>query len=454
MKVLFVAAEFAPLASSGGLGDAISGLVHALRRRHIEVTILLPRYQSLAELGSAGPGAGPAQAVYSLDYEGVRLWLVDDPESFDRPGIYGPEPGAGYEDEWRRWGRFCQVAAAVAADFDIVHLHDAQAAATTLLSPRPTVLTLHNAAYPVLGPTKEAASLFVNAPNARELLDWFGQANYLKAGILAADQVTTVSPGYAQQIAEDAEVSSGLNEHLAALAHPVVGISNGIDTDRFDPAADRVIPEPFSSEDLAGRAHARRALVSESQLDGDGMLFGMVGRMTGQKGLELLDPLLAALVDDGLRLVAVGNGDEDERVDGWVARHPGAVWHAPYSEDLARLVWAGGDSYLMPSLFEPGGLGNLYAMRYGSPPVVRATGGLAGTVVDPMKDPDLANGFSFLDYHPDALAEALGRAMTMFRSDSPSWTALQRNGMKRDWGWDPSAGRYLDLYKEVLARRG
>ena len=454
MKVLFVVAELAPLVSSGGLGDAIAGLVDALRRRDVEVTVSLPRYQSLMDLGTKGPGPGPANAIYSLNYEGVTLWLVDDPESFDRPGIYGPKPGAGYEDEWRRWGRFCQVAAGMAADFDIVHLHDAQTAATALLSIRPTVLTLHNAAYSVAGPTDEVSGLFAEAPNAGELLDWFGQANYLKAGILAADQVTTVSPAYAQQIAEDPEVSSGLHEHLASLDHEVVGIMNGIDTGRFDPATDQAIPEPFSSGDLTGRVEARRILVEKSGCDGEGMIFGMVGRMTGQKGLELLDPILGQLVEEGLRLVAVGNGDEDERVDAWVDLHGGAVWHAPYAEDLARLVWAGGDAYLMPSLFEPGGLGNLYAMRYGSPPVVRATGGLAASVVDADADPAKANGFSFKDYSPASLTATVGRAMTMFQSDPSSWADLQRNGMERDSSWDPSAARYIDLYKEVLSRQG
>jgi starch synthase len=453
MKALFVVAEFTPLASSGGLGDAIAGLAHALGRRDIDVTVLLPRYQFLTDLGNVGPGVGPADSIYSFESEGVTLWLVDDPESFDRPGIYGPEPGAAYEDEWRRWGRFCQVAAAVGAAFDILHLHDAQTAGTALLSRRPTILTLHNAAYPVLGPAEEALGLFAEAANAAELLEWFGQANYLKAGVLAADQVTTVSQGYARQIAEDPAVSSGLNEHLASLLHPVVGIMNGIDTDRFDPATDLAIPEPFTSEDLSGRARARTGLLEASGLDGDGVIFGMVGRMTGQKGLELLDPILSGLVEEGMRLVAVGNGDEDQRVDAWVEDYPRVVWHAPYSEALARLVWAGSDSYLMPSLFEPGGLGNLYAMRYGAPPVVRATGGLATSVVDPKDDPAGANGFSFQDYDSDELAGTVRRAMATFRSEPASWAELQRHGMERNWGWDPSAGQYLALYNEVLQRR-
>ncbi len=452
MNVLMVVAEMAPFATSGGLGDAITGIAHALGRIDVDVTVVMPRYQFLSDLGEARPGEGPAVALYQHTEAGVRILLVDDPESFDRPGIYGPEPGTAYEDEWRRWGRFCRVAAALSGQFDIVHLHDAQAAPTALLSSRPTVLTLHNAAYSVMAPVEEAVDLFADVAEAHDLFEWYGSANYLKAGVMAADQVTTVSAAYARQIAEDPEVSSGLNEYLAALDHPVIGILNGIEIRRFDPRTDASIPEPFGPDDLSGRAAARDELIARTGLDGSGVLFGMVGRMTGQKGLELLDPVIGRLVEAGFRLVAVGNGDEDGRVDGWVADHPEAVWHAGYSEDLARLAWAGGDSFLMPSRFEPGGLGNLYAMRYGAPPVVRFTGGLAATVVDADADPATANGFGFYDYTSEALAAAVERAMHTYRHEPVRWAQLQQEGMRADWGWDPSARRYLDVYQSVLGR--
>jgi starch synthase len=452
VNVLFVVAEMAPFATSGGLGDAITGIAHALGRLDQHVTVLMPRYQFLGDIGDPRPGEGPARALYSHTEAGVRVLLVDDPESFDRPGIYGPEPGSAYEDEWRRWGRFCQTAGALSGQFDIVHLHDAQAAPTALLSPTPTVLTLHNAAYSVMAPLDEAVALFADVPGAVEMLEWYGGANYLKAGILAADQVTTVSPAYAVQIAEDPEVSSGLNEYLAGLVYPVAGILNGIEIRRFDPRTDETIPVRYGPDDVSGRAAARAELLARTGLDGRGVIFGMVGRMTGQKGLELLDPVIDRLVEGGFRLVAIGNGDEDDRVDAWVSDHPHAVWHGGYSDDLSRLVWAGGDSYLMPSKFEPGGLGNLYAMRYGAPPVVRFTGGLATTVIDADANPVLGNGFGFDDYTPEALAEAVDRAMAVLRDDPARWAELQGVGMTTDWGWDPSARRYLELYEDVLAR--
>jgi starch synthase len=452
VKVLLVSAELAPFATSGGLGDAIAGIAHALRRRDVDATVLMPRYQLIGDVGEARPGEGPAVRLYTHWEDGVHVLFVDDPESFDRPGIYGPEPGTGYPDEWKRWGRFCQVAAALSGQFDIVHLHDAQTAPTALISSSPTVLTLHNAAYGVMGPLAGAVELFAGAPGVEQHLEWYGQANYLKAGVLTADQVTTVSPGYARQIAQDPEVSSGLHGFLAALEHPVVGIMNGIDDYRFDPKTDRAIPEPFGPEDLSGRETARAALLELTGLDGSGMLFGMVGRMARQKGLELLDPIIDELIAEGVRLVAVGNGNEDDMVDAWVERAPHAVWHAPYTEELARLVWAGGDSFLMPSRFEPGGLGNLYAMRYGAPPVVRLTGGLASTVVDALAEPDTANGFGFEAYTPEALAGCVRRAMATFREQPEVWAHLQRVGMTTDWGWDPAASRYVEVYEDVLCR--
>ncbi len=170
------------------------------------------------------------------------------------------------------------------------------------------MLTLHNAAYSVMAPVEEAVDLFADVPEAHDLFEWYGSANYLKAGVLAGDQVTTVSPAYARQIAEDPEVSSGLNEYLAGLEHPVVGILNGIEIRRFDPRIDHTIPEPFGPDDLSGRDVAREELVARTGLDGSGVLFGMVGRMTGQKGLELIDPVVERLVDEGFRLAAVGKG--------------------------------------------------------------------------------------------------------------------------------------------------
>lgn len=449
MKVLLVSAELAPFATSGGLGDAIAGIAHALHRRDLNVTVLMPRYRLVADVGEARPGEGPAERLFTSWEDGVQVLLADDPESFDRPGLYGPEPGTSYPDAWRRWARLCQVAAALSGQFDIVHLHDAQTAPTALISSSPTVLTLHNAAYGVMGPLDEVMEIFADVPGAEKHLEWYGQANYLKAGIMTADRVTTVSPGYARQIAEDPEVSSGLNEFLAALEPPVIGIMNGIDTTRFDPATDTVIPEPFGSDHLDGRASARKALLEMTGLDGSGVIFGMVGRMAKQKGLALLDPIIDGLIADGFRLVAVGNGNEDDMVDAWVRRAPHAVWHAPYTEELARLVWAGGDSFLMPSKFEPGGLGNLYAMRYGAPPVVRFTGGLAATVID-AEAGSTANGFGFHDYSSEALEETICRAMAVFREEPERWARLQQVGMTTDWGWDPAAARYVGVYEEIV----
>jgi starch synthase len=445
MKVLFAASELAPLATSGGLGDAVAGLAHALTRLGVAVTVLIPKYQLLGEIGEAGPGEGGARALYRHHLGDLTVLLVDDPEAFDRPGIYGPEPGTPYQDEWLRWGRFSRVAVSLSGRFDVVHLHDAHPAAAAIASQAPTVLTLHNAAYPVLGPLDESKALLGTEDDS---LDWYGQANLLKAGVVTADQVTTVSREYARQITRDPEVSSGLNEYLAALSRPLVGINNGIDVASFNPATDEALPATYSAEDVSGRHAARPALLARTGLEPSPFLLGMVGRMSDQKGLGLIDEVLAELLDDGAGLVLVGNGDLDETVDGWVEAHPGRVWHGSYDPALARLVWAGVDAYLMPSRFEPGGLGNLYAMRYGAPPIVRHTGGLAAAVVE--ADDETGNGFSFVNYESGELLAAVRRAAAVHRDNPARWARIQQAGMRGDWSWDPPAERYLEVYHSLV----
>lgn len=450
MRVLFASAEFAPLATTGGLGDAVAGIAHAVDRLGVEVTTVMPRYRLLGDIGESGAGRGPARALFRHEVGNVTVLLADDPPAFDRPGIYGPEGGGGYEDDWLRWARFSRVVAALADEFDVTHLHDAHTAAAALLTDAPTVLTLHNAAYPVLGPlagVREA--LRYEGPD--DSIEWYGGANLLKAGILAADQVTTVSPGYAEQITRDPEVSSGLNEHLAGLRHPVIGIMNGIDTTRFNPATDTALPATYDADDLSPRQDARNELVRRTGIT-TGFLLGMVGRMSDQKGLGLLDQVIDDLAADDVGLVLVGSGDMDDTVSRWVARHPDRVWHGAFDPELARLVWAGVDAYLMPSRFEPGGLGNLYGMRYGAPPIVRFTGGLANTVIDADRNRAAGNGFGFDAYDAGELLETIHRARKVWETEPERWRQIQDRGMRADWGWDPPARRYLTVYREVLGR--
>ena len=448
MHVLIAAAEYTPLARTGGLGEAVAGLAGALGRLGIDVTVAIPRYRHLADLGE--PVTSPV-AARRVDIAGVDVLALEDPEAFDRAGIYGPTPGTVYEDEWWRWGRFANAIGSLAGDFDLVHVHDGQPAPAVLLTDTPSVLTVHNASYPLLGPLREAAVVLGVEARHRRLggaLEWYGQANYLKAGLVGASRVTTVSPSFAAQLSSDLDVTSGLSEVIKWLEHPVVGILNGIDVPRWEPSRDPVLPAPFSPWRLQGRAAAKSSLLQVAGLS-DGFLIGNVGRMTEQKGLGLLANDIGDLVAEGFRFVLVGNGDLDSLVDGWMAEHPQAVWHAPFDEDLARLVFAASDAYLMPSRFEPCGLGQMYAMRYGSVPIVRLTGGLADTVVDLDEQTEGATGFGFRLFDPRELTKTIRRARRVHDHRLGRWRALQRTGMQRDLSWDRAAREYANLYEEI-----
>ena len=450
MKLLMAAAECSPLARTGGMGEAVAGLAKALAGQGIEVTVAIPRYRHLGDTGTAAVDTPVPAYRYELD--GFEVLLLDDAEAFDRPGIYGPKPGEAYEDEWFRWARFSAQVARLASGFDLVHLHDGHVGPVAVLTSVPTIQTIHNASYPLLGPLADAARELGASARDRMLggaLEWFGQANYLKAGIVGSARVTTVSPTFAVQITNDASVSSGLSGVISWLAQPVVGIVNGIDTESWDPQQDPILAAPFSAKDLKARKECRAALLEKAGLE-DGFLIGNVGRMTEQKGLHLIEAGLDRLVQDGLRMVLVGNGDLDPMIDGWQSRHPHAVRHFEYTERTARMVYAGSDAYYMPSRFEPCGIGQLYAMRYGSPPLVHFTGGLADTVFDLDEDPDQATGFAFRSFLPEEAVKTVRRAMRVHRKSPKEWKGLQRNGMTHDLSWDHAAKSYVNIYESAL----
>ncbi len=454
LRVVVATAELSPLARTGGLGDAVAGLSRALQRAGIDVMVAMPRYPDLADIGEPGAGAGPARAVYRGAYQGLPLALIDDPEAFDRPGTpYGPSPGMEHGDSWWRWGRFALAVAEVAEDADLVHLQDAHTGAVALISPVPCVFTVHNPAHPVLGPLLDAGMLLdvggdATAPEGA--LEWYGRANYLKAGLVGSAQATTVSPTFAMELAGPADESFGLGDVVRALDPPLAGILNGIAAEQWDPATDPLLPAPFSADDLAGRTAARAALVKRAGLS-DGTVFGNVGRVSAQKGYPILDGSIDDLVAEGFRFVQVGNGDLDEMVDAWADRHPRAVAHFAFDDDIARLTFGGADAYLMPSRFEPSGLGQLYAMRYGCPPVVRLTGGLADTVVDLDEAPGSGTGFGFRPYLVAEAAKTIRRAMRYHQAFPDLWAAMQRRGMSEDLSWQRRAREYVDLYRAVLA---
>jgi len=455
LKILLAASEFSPLARTGGLGEAVAGIGRGLVAAGHEVTVALPRYRHLTDLGTREDGIGPAEAIYRHEIGGAQVLLIDDPPFFDRAGIYGDSHGEGYADQWERFGRFSAAIRLLSAAYDLVHLHDAHAGPAALDNPAATVFTIHNPAYGIFGPLQEAVGVLGVSSRFAEpgaALEWWGQASFLKAGIAAADRVTTVSPSFARQLTEDGSISGGLDGVLRSLPNPVAGIVNGLFPEEWDPRTDPAVTAPFTPNRPYPRKATRAALLAESGL-ADGIVFGNVGRMAEQKGLHLLDPAIDTLVAEGLRLVLVGDGELNPMVDAWAQRHPQAVWHAPYEERLARVVSAGADFYLMPSRFEPCGIGQMYAMRYGSPPVVRFTGGLDDTVIDLDESPATATGFGFRDFRAAELTKTIRRAMRVFRKSKAEYRRLQRNGMLTDFSWGAAVQHYLVTYEQALTYR-
>jgi len=437
MHLLLAAAECSPYARTGGLGDAVAGLAVALGRQGNDVTVAIPDY-------------GAARRGWSDEAAGGFTLIRFGDELFARPGIYGDDAEHPYPDNWRRFGRFSRAVAELAPEFDLLHLHDTHVGPAALLAGTATVFTIHNASYPLLGPLDEAVALLglpeaAGAPEGP--VEWFGQANYLKAGIVGADAVTTVSPTHARELLDDT-TSFGLAPLLRTLPRPLVGILNGIDTAAWDPATDGALPAPFTATDPAGRLESRAALLDELAID-DGFVVGNVGRMALQKGFQLLEGAVDDLIAEGVRFVFVGSGELDGMVDAWARRSPRAVAHRAFDEELARRVFAGVDAYLMPSRFEPCGLGQLYAMRYGAVPLVHLTGGLVDTVVDVDEEPEVATGFGFRAFVTPELVKTVRRARRYHAALPALWRMLFVGGMTRDWSWDARAGEYQGLYRQA-----
>ena len=484
-----VSAELWPLASAGGLAEMVAALARALVAEGHEVRCALPRYP--AAVAALPPGAR-TEGEHELEIalggrrEPVRLTLVDAddlPASvllvghpvFDRAGIYDdPATRQGYPDNAYRWallGRALHTGlGATGFAPDVVHGHDHQAApllamlrwsgAPPGLARRPaTVFTIHNLEYQ--GQEDPAWLAYAGLPLElhRPLgpAEFHGRVNLMKLGILAADRLTTVSPRYAAEI-QAAEFGAGLDRVLAGRAGHLRGILNGIDTTRWNPEIDRHIPFRYTSASFEGKAANRTALERELGLpgsDGEVPLLGFVGRLTSQKGLDLLLAVLDAVLGEGIPMAILGSGERryESALADAARRHPALAVRLGFDEPLAHRIEAGADAFLMPSRYEPCGLNQMYSLRYGTIPIVRAVGGLADTVVDLDEDPPRANGFVFRLYEPVELLKTIRRAVRAWR-DRELWTAMARRGMAAQLDWHTAARRYLEVYRESLAAAG
>jgi starch synthase len=459
MRIGFVAAEMAPLAKVGGLGDVVGALSAQLARRGHDVTVIMPAYAGLA--GGLPAGAETAQAEVGFDgrprrvpmrrarLDGVQVVLVADP----LVGGRGPYDYADARDEAYRYALLCRVAADwLGPRCDLLHLHDHHASLVVpmlLDRPRPaTLLTIHNVAFQGIHAWEHLAAADL-PPGAHAMLDWYGRGNAIKAAILGADAVNAVSPTYAREI-RASDLGCGLQPFLDGRGEALTGILNGIDTDVWDPATDRHLPAHYDREDLSGKALCRAALRDELGLtDGGRPLVGIVSRLTEQKGFDLLRPImpeLTALAD----MAVLGTGDPrlEATFRAEAGRHVGV--RIGFDEALAHRIEAGADLFLMPSRFEPCGLNQMISMRYGTLPIVRRTGGLADTVVDADEQPDGGFGFVFEALTPAALLGAVFRALKAVQDGRAP--ELARRAMARDVSWAASAARYEALMESLVAR--
>jgi starch synthase len=488
LRVLHVSSEVAPFAQSGGLADVVQGLPAAQASLGLEVAVCVPFYQGVEDkvrqlgyeldAGFALPmqlGTWSFSAQVRVAQVGrVRYAFVDIPALFDRPGgLYGPGGAAEYGDNHMRFGALGKAAIAAGpklfgASPDVLHVHDWQGGPAACFSraaesPSTIVATVHNLAYRGIFPKSVINDLGLpwSMFNVKQL-EFYDQVSFLKGALGVADAVTTVSPTYAQEIMtpERGEVLDGF---LRWDVRRLVGIVNGIDQLYWDPAHDTALPARYSRTSMAGKAACRTSLVEEAGLppipDRE-PLIGVVARMTGQKGLDLVAevvPWLATISGEvGARLVVLGAGEREfEDRFRWLAKTFDSHVSTTIGFDIgyARRIYAGCDFFLMPSRFEPCGLGQLYAMRYGTIPIVHAVGGLRDTVTDPGDAElrkGLGTGIRFDHATPEALAHAIWRGVQLF-GDRPAFARLRDAAMARDSSWMASANEYVQLYRSLRA---
>jgi starch synthase len=480
-SVLFIASEAQPFAKSGGLADVVGALPPALARLGWEVTVAVPRYRgvdagSLVERVLMTVG-GYAHEVAYFDAplgDSARAILIDCPALYDRDTLYGPN-NTDYSDNPRRFAVLVRAALEFAGRRRkgplVVHAHDWQAglapvylrtlyAAHPVVGGVPSVLTIHNLAYQGNFAPDWLPRLDLGWDQfTTEGMEYWGQISFLKGGINNADAITTVSPRYAEEI-QTLEAGSGFDGIIRARRDRLVGILNGIDIDAWDPRRDRFLPAAYGRDDLSGKLASKREVlaryglpVTEDLLARP--LIGMVSRMVDQKGLDLIAALANELPRLPASFVILGTGDPIYQ-NFWLqmaAAHPARIGvRVGFDESLAHLIEAGADMFLMPSRFEPCGLNQMYSLRYGTVPIVRAVGGLADTVREVSSDARPPNGFVFHDYAPEALLEAIRRALNVF-ADPARWRALQAAGMAEDHSWDRSAAEYVKIYDRVLDER-
>jgi starch synthase len=462
MRIVFVAAEVFPFAKTGGLADVCGTLPLELERMGHDVSVIMPGYRSA---GVTRPFSDRARMVRIG--ENVRIYFLTSARYYDRPGIYADPSGVGdYPDNIDRFAFLCHEALRLMKDLgstvDIIHCHDWQSALVPVLlknnyrddpffAKTRTVLTVHNLAYQGVFPGEDFARLGIDRGLfTAEALEFYGKVNLLKGGLVFADRITTVSPQYAHEI-QTVEWGCGLDGVVRANAARLTGILNGLDYKAWDPGADEFIDPPYSASDLESRVIHKRRLQELCGLPviSDIPVFGFVGRLCYQKGFDLLARAFEGMVSRPLQMVFVGVGEARYReiLEKLARKAPRRCGFMNlYDEHLAHQVYAGSDFFLMPSVYEPCGLTQMIALRYGSLPLVTATGGLIDTITDLGSAQKKGNGIVLLSYTDEGLLEAVDRASILYYQKDRR-EQLMRYGMSYRWTWETAARHYIECYR-------
>jgi len=480
MKILFAASEAVPFVKTGGLGDVVGALAPVLAREGHDVRVIIPQFTAISQeylsrmshvcdfevqLGWRRQYCG----IEMLKKDGVTWYFMDNKYYFGRPYIYGMGG-----DEYERFGFYCRAVLNMLplVDFqpDVIHAHDWQSGMIPALlkiqyahlpfySGIKTVFTIHNLQYQGIFGIREVQDILGLGDSlwTEDKLECFGCANFLKAALVYADLITTVSPSYAEEI-QTAYYGERLDGLLRARHEDLHGVLNGIDMEEYNPATDPKIKQNYSPEHLEGKAACKQALQEELGLEirPDVPLIGMVGRLSNQKGLDLVDYVIADIMREDVQLVVLGMGEGRYfNLFSWAEGEYAGRVAARFTMDhqLAHRIYAGADLFLMPSQFEPCGLSQMIAMRYGTIPVVRETGGLRDTVLSYNEFSGEGNGFTFFNYNAHDMLHTIQRGTDYYKNQPEIWKKLQERGMTSDFSWKRSAKRYLALYESLFAEK-
>jgi len=477
VKIVFVASECVPFSKTGGLADVVGALPKCLAGRGHEVSVVLPRYRKTP----AGPvllrnlSIPVGEELHFPDIqdgraqEGVRYFFVDYPPFFDREGLY-VDGGADYPDNAQRFALFARAALELMKRTgvpELIHCHDWQSALVPVLLKSqhakdpalgrvPVVFTVHNLGYQGLFPRQTLAALGLpESLFTMEALEFYGQVNLLKGGLVFADFVSTVSRKYAQEIQTE-EYGHGLDGVIRHRAATVTGIVNGVDYSEWSPETDKFLAANYSVEKLDGKRACKKDLLEQFRLPAADLkkpLVGIVSRFATQKGFDLIAEVADELMENDLKVVALGTGEpEFEKLFRELAeRFPKKfAVRIAYDNALAHKIEGGSDMFLMPSRYEPCGLNQIYSLKYGTVPVVRATGGLDDTIEPFDSRTGRGTGFKFAEYAGEALLDCVEQAVHVYGRNPEAWRRLMENGMRKDFSWNASAADYERLYQQVV----